>query len=77
MSDGGCSYPSNIISKIILDERNVKKKIKLNCIMFGKDVSGVEVQKKIASSLGGNFTQAITFEQLQGSFKEIINVGFK
>jgi hypothetical protein len=77
MSDGGCSYPSSIISKIQKDEKNVKNKIKFNCIMFGDDQSGIDVNKKIASAVGGQFTQAITFEQLQVSFKEVINVGFK
>ena len=45
--------------------------------MFGDDQSGIDVNKKIASAVGGQFTQAITFEQLQVSFKEVINVGFK
>ena len=32
MSDGGCSYPSNIIEKINKDDRKIKSKIQFNCV---------------------------------------------
>ena len=76
MSDGGCSYPKNIIEKINKDDKKIKSKIQFNCIMFGTEPSGIEVNKKIAANLGGKYTNAITFEDLKNSFKEVLNQGF-
>ena len=53
-----------------------KSKVKFNSIVFGTESSGIEVNKNIASNLAGKFTNAITFEDLKNSFKEILYQGF-
>ena len=77
MSDGCYSYPKNIIDTIKKDDKRIKDKIKFNCIMFGRDSSGIDIHKKIANDLNGKFSNAVTLDELEKSFKEVINEGFK
>ena len=77
MFDGSSDYPQNIIEKTKKDEIKIKNKIKFNCIMFGEDKDGIKCQKKISKNLKGKFTNAISKDELQISFREVINEGFK
>ena len=71
LTDGEAEYPQKIIDKINADADKIKQKIKFNCILFGSESSNLEM---ISKNLDGNYTNAINFEQLTKSFKEIINV---
>jgi len=75
MSDGYCSFPSNIVKKINKDEHCLKNRIHYNCILFGKDQGGITILKQIADNLhNGKFKHAITLDDLKESFIEILNV---
>ena len=63
------NYPQNIIDRINSDSEKIKSKINFNCILFGNQSSNLET---ISNSLNANYTNAINFEQLKNSFKEIL-----
>ena len=69
LTDGQAGYPQKIIDRINEDSENVKSKINFNCILFGNQSSNLET---ISNSLNANYTNAINFEQLKNSFKEIL-----
>ena len=45
--------------------------------MFGEDKDGIKCQKEISIGLKGKFTNAVTVDELNISFQEVINEGFK
>jgi len=69
LTDGHATYPQKIIDKINADAAKIKKRINFNCILFGSASSNLE---KISKDLNARYSNAIGFEQLNRSFREII-----
>ena len=71
LTDGRDCVPKKIINVINADAEKIRHRIFFNCVLFGNEDSELET---IAKHLNAKYNNAIGFEELKDSFKEIISV---
>ena len=86
LTDGDAAFPTNIVNRINADVDKIKSRIYFTCVLFENENLNEFNEfnefnrtnlEKIAHDVGGIFSRVINFEELNESFREIINTSLK